>query len=266
MITCFSIALLNVVIRRESAYLIEERIKVIVESRKGIIDPVLNRVEGCEYASNAALFSLFTDNLNAAWPGSQTVVSVLSSEATHGMNPSWLDAPSFTGIVEDHGQLEIRFLRMVKRNGCSISVLVKMPLGDAFLGQLSAASGLEVVDSRPVMLLPYRHDEGLAGEIQANFNPRIMASRSSRRHRAGLAVRVARKLGALPDSSQLFADDRRSFPHGIAYGVMGLSAGHGWIWPVSCVCIRRLFRSSSERTYCHGNRYVEWCSVQGRAG
>ena len=171
MITCFSIALLNVVIRRESAYLIEERIKVIVESRKGIIDPVLNRVEGCEYASNAALFSLFTDNLNAAWPGSQTVVSVLSSEATHGMNPSWLDAPSFTGIVEDHGQLEIRFLRMVKRNGCSISVLVKIPLGEAFLGQLSAASGLEVVDSRPVMLLPYRHDEGLAGEIQANFIP-----------------------------------------------------------------------------------------------
>jgi hypothetical protein len=85
MITCFSIALLNVVIRRESAYLIEERIKVIVESRKGIIDPVLNRVEGCEYASNAALFSLFTDNMNAAWPGSQTVVSVLASESTHGM-------------------------------------------------------------------------------------------------------------------------------------------------------------------------------------
>ena len=171
MITCFSIALLNVVIRRESAYLIEERIKVIVESRKGIIDPVLDRVEGCEYASNAALFSLFADHVNAAWPGSQTVISVLSSEAAPGMNPPWLDTPSFTGIVEDHGQLEIRFLRTVKRNGCSLRALVKIPLGEAFLGQLSAASGLEIVDSRPVMLLPYRHDEGLAGEIQANFIP-----------------------------------------------------------------------------------------------
>lgn len=171
MITCFSIALLNVVIRRESAYLVEERIKVIVESRKGIIDPVLDRVEGCEDASNAALFSIFTEHLDAAWPGSQTVVSVLSSEATHAMNPPWLDMPSFTGIVEDHGQLEIRFLRMVKRNGCFIRVLVKIPLGAAFLGQLSAASGLEVVDSQPVMLHRYRHDEGLAGEIQANFVP-----------------------------------------------------------------------------------------------
>jgi len=39
MITSFSNALLNVVIRRESAYLIEERIKEIVEGREGIIGP-----------------------------------------------------------------------------------------------------------------------------------------------------------------------------------------------------------------------------------
>ena len=80
MIMCFAIALLNVVIRRESAFLIEERIKVIVESRKKIIDPVLNRIDGCEYVSNAALFSLFTEYMSASWPGSQTVVSILPPE------------------------------------------------------------------------------------------------------------------------------------------------------------------------------------------
>ena len=48
MVTCFSIALLNVVIRRESAYLIEERIKIIVESREGVIDPALDRTEACD--------------------------------------------------------------------------------------------------------------------------------------------------------------------------------------------------------------------------
>ena len=118
MITCFSIAVLNVVIRRESAFLIEERIKVIVESRKGIIDPVLNRVEGCEYASNAVLFSIFTDHLNASWPGSHAVVSMLPLDAPPAVDPPWLHTPNFTGIVEDHGKIEIRFLRMVKRNGC----------------------------------------------------------------------------------------------------------------------------------------------------
>lgn len=171
MITCFAIALLNVVIRRESAFLIEERIKVIVESRKGIIDPVLNRIDGCEYASNVALFSLFTEYMNASWPGSQTVVRMLPLEAPPGGNPPWLDAPAFTGIVEDHGKLEIRFLRMVKRKGCLVRVVVRVPLGEAYLGQSAAASGLEIVDSQPVMLRRYRHDEGVVGEIEANFLP-----------------------------------------------------------------------------------------------
>jgi HAMP domain-containing protein len=171
MITCFSVALLNVVIRRESAFLIEERIKLIVESRKGIIDPVLNRIDGCEYASNAVLISLFTAHLNASWPGSQTTVSMMSQEVPPALKPQWLDAPTFTGIVEDHGNLEIRFLRMVKRNGCLVEVVVKVPLGEAYLGQSAAASGLEVVDHQPMVLRRYRQDEGLAGEIEANFVP-----------------------------------------------------------------------------------------------
>jgi serine phosphatase RsbU (regulator of sigma subunit) len=171
MITCFSIALLNLVIRRESAFLIEERIKVIVESRKGIINPVLNRIDGCEYASNAILVSLFTEYMNASWPGSQTVVSMLPLEVSPGRNPPWLDTPTFTGIVEDHGKLEIRFLRTVRRKGCLVRVVVRVPLGGAYLGQSAAASGLEVVDDQPVMLRRYRHDEGLVGEIEANFLP-----------------------------------------------------------------------------------------------
>jgi serine phosphatase RsbU (regulator of sigma subunit) len=171
MITCFSIVLLNVVIRRESAFLIEERIKVIVESRKGIIDPVLNRIDGCEYGSNLALFALFTEHLNASWPGTQASVGMLPLEVLPTVNPRWLGAPNFTGIVEDHGKLEIRFLRMVKRNGCLVRVVVRVPLGEAYLGQSAAASGLEVVDSQAVMLRRYRHEEGLVGGIEANFVP-----------------------------------------------------------------------------------------------
>jgi serine phosphatase RsbU (regulator of sigma subunit) len=171
MVVCFSIALLNVVIRRESAYLIEERIKIIVENRKAIIDLALDRIEGCEYASNATLSALFTEDLNGTWPGSQSVVSFLSSEEEYGVNPPWLDTPTLTGIVEDRAKLEIRFIRTMKRNGCSVRVFVRIPLGEAFLSQLSDASGLEVVDSQPVMLRRYRRDEGVAGEIQANFVP-----------------------------------------------------------------------------------------------
>jgi serine phosphatase RsbU (regulator of sigma subunit) len=169
--TCFSIAVLNVVIRRESAYLIEERIKVIVESRKGLMDPVLDRVQGCQYASDSALFTSFTEHLNATWPGSQSTVTILSTGVLHKAEPLWLDRSSFAGVVEDRGSAEIRFVRIVEREGCFVRILVRIPLGELFLNQLSSAAGLEIVNSKPVMLSPYRRDEGIAGEIEANFIP-----------------------------------------------------------------------------------------------
>jgi serine phosphatase RsbU (regulator of sigma subunit) len=170
LVTCLSIAILNVLIRRESAYLVEERIKVIVESRKGVLDPVLDRVKSCEYASDATLFSVFTEHLNAEWPGSRGIITILPTEMVRGADPAWLNTP-FSGVVEDHGRLEIRFIRRVKRKDCSIRVLVRIPLGDSFLGQLTNAAGLEIVDSRPLKLLEYRRVEGIAGEIEANFMP-----------------------------------------------------------------------------------------------
>ena len=170
-ITCFSIAVLNVLIRRESSYLIEERIKVIVESRKNMMDPVLDKVQGCQYGSDSALFAEFTEDLNATWPGSQSIVTILSTGALQNVDPLWLDTPSFAGVVEDRGSTEIRFIRIVKREGCSVRILVRIPLGELFLNQLSSAAGIEIVSGKPVMLSSYRHDEGFAGEIEANFIP-----------------------------------------------------------------------------------------------
>jgi serine phosphatase RsbU (regulator of sigma subunit) len=170
-VTCFAIAVLNVLIRRESSYLIEERIKVIVESRKSLMDPVLDRVQGCQYASDSALFTAFTEDLNATWPGSQSIVTIFSTGVLHSADPLWLDTPSFAGVVEDRGSPEIRFLRIVKRDGCFVRILVRIPLGKVFLSQLSRAAGLEIVSGKPAMLSPYRRDEGIAGEIEANFIP-----------------------------------------------------------------------------------------------
>jgi hypothetical protein len=75
MVTCFSIAVLNVVIRRESAYQIEARIKIMVDSHMGLINPILDRVQGCQYASDSALSAAFTEHLNTTWPG-QSIVTI----------------------------------------------------------------------------------------------------------------------------------------------------------------------------------------------
>ena len=171
MVTCFSVAVLNVVIRRESAYLIEERIKVILESRKGLADPVLNRAHGCQNASTSTLSAEFTEHLNAEWPGSRSTISILPAGGPMAPGLPWLNARSFAGIVEDRGELEIRFVRSVERDGCSLMLDVSIPLAESFLSQLSSASGLEIVSSTPVLLNDYRRDEGMAGEIEANFLP-----------------------------------------------------------------------------------------------
>jgi len=165
----FAVAVLNVVIRRESAYLIEERIKVIVDSRKKLTDSLVDRVSGCQWPVSDS--PLFTEYMDAAWPESQSLVSVLPKGATHGVNSTWHNASSFAGIVADRGSLEIRSFRSVELEGCSVPILVRNPVDASFLEQLSRAAGLQISSSKPVLLGPYRAEEGIRGEIAANFIP-----------------------------------------------------------------------------------------------
>src|ERR1700722_14724056 len=169
LVACFAVAVLNVVIRRESAYLIEERIKVIVDGRKKFTDSLRDRVSGCQ---GPALDSrLFTEYVDAAWPESQSLVSVLPKGATHGVSSTWHNTSSLAGIVADRGSLEIRSFRSVEREGCSVTILVRNPVDASFLEQLSRAAGLQISSSKPVLLGPYRAEEGIRGEIEANFIP-----------------------------------------------------------------------------------------------
>lgn len=229
MITCFSIAVLNVVIRRESAYLIEERIKVILESRKGLADPVLNRVQSCQDASNATISTVFTEHLNAAWPGSRSAISVLPAGVSSEAAFPWLDTQSFAGLIEDHGNLEVRFVRTVKREGCSVRLDVIIPLGESFLSQLSSASGLEIVSSKPLLLNDYRRDEGVVGEIEANFVPGSS--------RAVPVVVIARNGTTGSLESWVICQIRPSYSRTVEdLGRMGLRTA-SWVFPLISIAI-----------------------------
>jgi hypothetical protein len=110
LVTCFSIAVLNVVVRRESSYLIEERINGIVDSCKRLTSFLLERVHGCQ--TPAINSPLFTEYPGAVWPGAQTLVAVLpKGGASHDPVPKWIGSSSFAGVVVDRGSLEIRSLR-----------------------------------------------------------------------------------------------------------------------------------------------------------
>jgi len=84
---------------------------------------------------------------------------------------AWHETGAFAGIVADQAHLEIRSFRGVERSGCSAMLTARVALDDSFLKQLLSAAGLQAVDTRPTPLGPYRAEEGIRGEIEANFVP-----------------------------------------------------------------------------------------------
>src|SRR6266478_2650960 len=167
LVGCFAVAVLNVVIRRESAYLVEERIKLVVSERKELIDSVKGGVHACsEPRSNSLQLS---GHLDGVWPKNQ--VTMLPWRESGRSEPAWLNTSDFDGVVADRGHLEIRSFHKIEREGCSVMLTARVALDDPFLKQLSNAAGLQVVDSRPTLLGPYRAEEGIRGEVQADFVP-----------------------------------------------------------------------------------------------
>jgi len=167
LVGCLAIAILNVVIRRESAYLLEERIKVAVDQRRELIDSVEAGIDSCPESQPNVLRPI--GEPDSVWPENQ--VTVLAVQESGSVEHAMGDASSFAGVVADQGQLEIRSFRRVELAGCSVMLATRMALDDPFLEQLSNAAGLRIVDARPALLGPYRAEEGIRGEIEANFVP-----------------------------------------------------------------------------------------------
>jgi serine phosphatase RsbU (regulator of sigma subunit) len=169
LVGCFSVAVLNVVIRRESAYFVEERINGIVDNHKRLASFLLDKVQGCHTpASNSPLV---TDYSSAVWPGAETSITVLPKGAIGRARPKWLDTDSFAGVVVNRGSLEIRSFSTAEREGCSVTMLDRIPVGESFAEQLASALGLQVSGSKQKLLHRYRAHEEILHEIEADFVP-----------------------------------------------------------------------------------------------
>src|SRR5580704_1039784 len=161
-----SVAVLNVVIRRESAYLIEERIKTVVDNYKRFTPSLADGID-----LPASNLPLVPQHSRSVWGDSQTLITVVPEEAIDRDRPSWLPKGSFTGIVVDQGSLEIRSFHEAEGARCCSTILVTTPLSGSFLEQMAREAGLQISDSKPMLLHPYRTQEGAQGEIEANFIP-----------------------------------------------------------------------------------------------
>jgi serine phosphatase RsbU (regulator of sigma subunit) len=169
LVGCFSVAVLNVVIRRESAYFIAERINGIVDNRKRLTPVLLDQVQGCD--APALNSPPFTEYSSAVWPGSESSITVLPKGVASERRPVWLNTGSFAGIVVDRGSLEIRSFSTGEREGCSVTILLRIPIGESFAKELVNAVGLQVSGGKQRLLHRYGAHEEILHEIEANFVP-----------------------------------------------------------------------------------------------
>ena len=167
LVGCLAVAVLNVVIRRETAYLIEERIKVIEDDRKELIDSTKSGARACPESRPDSLPRV--GYMDDVWSKSQ--VTVLPWRESGRSEHAWHDTGAFAGVIADQGHLEIRSFHKIERGGCSMMLTTRVALDDPFLKRISNAAGLQVVDTKPALLGPYRAEEGIRGEIAANFVP-----------------------------------------------------------------------------------------------
>src|SRR5271170_3128670 len=76
LIGALSVAILNVVIRRESAYLIEERIKTVVDNYERLTPALADGID-----LSASNLPPVREHSRALWKESQTIITVASQEA-----------------------------------------------------------------------------------------------------------------------------------------------------------------------------------------
>src|SRR3981189_2893739 len=138
LVGCLAVAVLNVVIRRETAYLIEERIKVIGDEQKELIDSVESGAHACPESRSDSLQRV--GSMDDVWQKSQ--VTVLPWRESGRSENAWHDTGAFAGVVADQGHLEIRSFHKIEHDGCSMMLTTRVALDDPFLKRISNAAGL----------------------------------------------------------------------------------------------------------------------------
>src|SRR5262249_36820791 len=162
---CCSVALLNVVIRRANASLIEEQINAVVTTWRRFTPVLLERTPCASAAFNPPATQIYP---TPTWPDGRISVTV-SPNGTNLPTPpdTGLEKASDAGIVNDRGRLEFRAAGAVARPECSVSVIVQIPLTGSLLEALSGEVGLEVSATRTELMQHYRAERGFLGEIEA---------------------------------------------------------------------------------------------------
>jgi sigma-B regulation protein RsbU (phosphoserine phosphatase) len=204
LIACLAVAALNVVVRRESANLVEKQIQVLVQASRSVAPAILDHAGGCMASpTNSVGLKPLLAYTDEAFPQAQASLLVEGPRGVESLlagsdpalvkHPDWLPETGFAGLVVDRGQIEIRNVVTRQKDVCKITAIFSLPLGSELAKRLSSAASMAVT---PVSPRPFRVrslDRRILGTIEGNFIPGV-----SRRVAVVLTVRNW-ETGALED-------------------------------------------------------------------
>jgi serine phosphatase RsbU (regulator of sigma subunit) len=186
LVACLAAAALNVVVRRESANVVEKQVQVLVQASRSVASAIPdNTGSPASPVIPAGLKPLlaYTDEVfpqaqvSLTVEGAGGMQSVLrGSNRITGKLPNWLAQANFAGLVADNGRLEIRNVVTRQRDSSKATAIFSLPLGPELARRLSSASGMEVT---PVLPRPFRvHSPGqrVLRTIEGNFIPGMSRS------------------------------------------------------------------------------------------
>lgn len=182
LISCSAIAVVNVLVRRESANVVEKQIQILVQASRSVASAILDNTSICTaLPGNSSRLKRLVAYTDEAFPQAEAAVMVEGADrpcllagancvAEHLSNGAAND--DFTGLVVDHEQLEIRNVVTRREGSCRTSAVFNLPLGTELARRLSSASSMEVA---PVSPKPFRVHPGrrVFQTIEGNFIPGI---------------------------------------------------------------------------------------------
>jgi len=187
LITCLALAALNVVVRRESANVVEKQIQMYVQASRSVAPAILDQAGACNASPiNSGGLKPLLAYTDEAFPRAETSLTIegatgaqvlLPGTATRTVkHPGWIPETGFAGLVVDGGQLEIRDVLARQQGACNLTAIFSLPLGSELAKRLSSAAGVEVTMVSPKPFRVHSPSQQVLSTIQRNFIPGLSQS------------------------------------------------------------------------------------------
>jgi serine phosphatase RsbU (regulator of sigma subunit) len=183
LIALLAIAALNVVVRRESANVVEKQIQMLVQASRSVAPAILDHAGACVVPPNTAGLRPLLAYTDEAFPRAQTYLTVERANRAQALlpgsnlpgieRPDWLRDADFTGLVVDHGQIEIRNVLGQQQGACKTTVIFSLPLGPELAKRLSSAAGMDVTSVSPRPFHVHAPSQRVLRTMEGNFVPGV---------------------------------------------------------------------------------------------